>query len=84
MPNSGAIPGSGGDWYQTDSVPEQHNFLIEHKHTDAKSFRVTTKTLDKIAGEAYRANRRPALVLHFDDGERYVILRACDADWMVE
>lgn len=84
VPNSGAIPGAGGDWYQADSVPEQHNFLFEHKHTDDKSFRVTTNTLEKIAGEAYRANRRPALMVHFEDGEEYIVLRACDTGWEVE
>lgn len=81
IPNSGAIEGAGGDFEVSASVPEQHDFLVEHKWTGAKSFRVTTNTLDKIAGEAYRANRRPALMVHFEDGEEYLVIRVCDTDW---
>lgn len=84
VPNSGAIEGAGGDFEISASAPEQHDFLVEHKHTDKKSFRVTTNTLEKIAGEAYRANRRPALMVHFEDGEEYLVIRVCDTSWEIE
>lgn len=81
VPNSGAIQGGGGDFYASGPLPEQHDFLVEHKHTDKKSFRVTRGILEKIAGEAFRDNRKPALVVHFEDGEEYLVLRVCDTEW---
>lgn len=81
IPNSGAISGMKGDFERIQPVSHQDDWLIEHKHTDKKSFRVSTKTLRKIAGEAYRANKKPALMVHFDEGETYLVFRVCDTDW---
>ena len=80
-PASGAIDGIDGDGSIKHFAPEQHEFLIEHKYTEAKSFRLDRGTLDKIAGEAGRANRRPVLMLEFKDGETYLIFRLCDTEW---
>jgi len=79
-PNSGATPGSSGDGAVTFSRINQDDFVIEHKYTEKNSFRIDRKVLDKIEVEAFRANKRPALMIDFD-GDIYVLFRLCDLDW---
>lgn len=81
VPNSGAIAGMKGDIERIGPVSDQDDWLVEHKHTDKKSFRVSTNILEKIAGEAYKSNKKPALMVHFDEGEAYLVFRVCDTEW---
>lgn len=81
IPASGAILGAGGDFEMRETLPAKAEFLVEHKYTANKSFRLTRDLLDKIAGEAFRANRRPAMMIEFEGGETYVVFRLCDLDW---
>lgn len=82
-PNSGAVESYGGDFKVTKELPQRHRFLVEHKYTNAKSFRITTNMLDKIAGEARDSNRRPAMIVSVG-GCEYVVLRLEDLDWEEE
>jgi len=70
VPASGALPGLDGD-------VDLPGWLIEAKATRNKSFSVTRKTWDKIAGEAGMAMKKPALALRID-GEDLVVVRMCD------
>lgn len=76
VPNSGAPTGMGGD-----ILGPQNEFLIEHKYTEGKSFRLTRDMLKKIEREAMQSNRNPALWLNFENGEQYIIVRLCDVGW---
>ena len=62
-----------------ETLPAKAEFLVEHKYTANKSFRLTRDLLDKIAGEAFRADRRPAMI-EFEGGETYVVFELCDLD----
>lgn len=84
IPASGAIQGAGGDFEKRCALPEEAEFLVEHKYTEKKSYRLTRDVLDKIAGEARNANRRPAMMIEFEGGETYVVFRRCDIDWGCE
>lgn len=58
--NSGALTFDKGDLKTAE-------YVIEAKFTEAKGFRVTTKILNKIWGEALDANKLPRLIIGIKD-----------------
>ena len=59
MPASGALSGAKGDFILGDE------FLVEHKATMSASFPVKYGVLNKIAAEAYGADREPLFAVSF-------------------
>ena len=67
---SGAMPWAKGD------VRVRGKFRVEHKMTEAKSYRIEREVLDKIRIEA-EGSEVPALVIMFSDGrntDKWVML----------
>lgn len=44
------------------------DYVIECKYTEKKGFRISTKILEKIWGEALDANKLPLLIVGIKDG----------------
>jgi len=80
VPNSGALPGGGGDFRMSveKSDKDSRTFLIEHKHTDKASYILKREVLRDIEAKAIGEARRPMLIVNFS-GEMYCIMRIEDS-----
>jgi len=52
----------------------KEGFLIEHKHTEGKSFRLSLDMLHEIETKAFREGKKPAVLVRFGD-EIFCVLR---------
>ena len=68
--NSGALYFDKGDLKTSE-------YLIECKHTDKKSFRLTTKIIQKIWDEALDSQKLPKIVIGIEDNNKTWII-TCD------
>jgi len=66
--NSGALPFDKGDLKTKD-------YVIECKCTEKKSYRISTKLLQKLWNEAYDANKLPLLIIGIqgEEGEKWML-----------
>lgn len=55
---------SGAVWF-TKGDKKSKDYLIEVKTTDKKSFRITTKVIEKIVEEAYSIQKEPLICIVF-------------------
>jgi hypothetical protein len=69
QPNSGALPKASlkGD-------VKSNLFLVDDKFTDKMSYSLKVETWRKISDEAWRAHRRPAMRINFNDGDALIVL----------
>jgi len=67
---------SGGLWFQPLDI-NCENHLIECKFTDKKSYRITSKLLEKIWQQALDMNKEPSLVIGIKRNEKEMFVLNC-------
>lgn len=60
---------SGGIWCDKGDLKTK-DYVIEAKFTDKKGFRISTKLLKKLWGEALDSNKLPLLTIGIQDDEQ--------------
>lgn len=65
--------GSGSSWRQPQDVSTDTH-LIQHKFTDAASYRVTDAECAKLQADADRAGKEWALVINFERSGRRITI----------
>jgi len=58
---------NSGAFFQKGDLKTE-DYVIECKYTEKKGFRISTKILEKIWGEALDANKLPLLIIGIKDG----------------
>ena len=56
---------SGALWFDKGDL-KTNKYLIEVKHTNKKSFRITDKLLSKLINEAYSIHKEPLLIIYIN------------------